>query len=336
MHLVYKLLFAGFLLFPATINAESLDRNAVNEFIENMVANYQFDEAWLEKVFSDTKKSQRVLDAISRPAEALPWYKYRKIFLNQQRIDNGIIFWNENAELLDRAEKEFGVPPQIIVAIVGVETGYGANKGKDRVMDALSTLAFHYPKRGRFFRGELEHFLLLARDQKIDPLTLEGSYAGAMGMPQFIPSSYRNYAVDFDGDGKTDIWNNNADVIGSVGNYFRLHGWEPGMDIVVPATAINGNYTSAINSDLKPSLKTDRLADYGILPKLHIQPGTEVKVISLEGEEGEELWLGLNNFYVITRYNHSPLYAMAVYQLSTEIKNRRNQPVAVSGSRNIK
>ena len=197
-------------------------------------------------------------------------------------------------------------------------------------MDALSTLAFHYPKRSRFFRSELENFLLLARDQRVDPLSLQGSYAGAMGMPQFIPSSYRNYAIDFDGDGKTDIWNNNADVIGSVANYFSVHGWQPGMDIVVPASAINGNYTRAINSDLKPSLKTDQLPDYGILPKMHIEPGADVKVISLEGDDGEELWIGLNNFYVITRYNHSQLYAMAVYQLSTEIEERRNQPVAAS------
>ena len=330
MCFIKKLFLAGLLSIPCITSANSLDSNAVNEFIDYMVTSYQFDPSWLEDLFSKTKKSQRVLDAISRPAEALPWYRYRKIFLGQERINNGVAFWDKHAEILERAEKEFGVPAHIIVAIIGVETSYGVNKGNDRVMDALSTLAFHYPKRSSFFRGELEHFLLLARDQQVDPLSLRGSYAGAMGMPQFIPSSYRNYAIDFDRDGKIDIWNNIADVIGSVGNYFKLHGWESGKDIVIAANTTSKNYTAAINSDLKPDLKPGQLHDYGIEPGMHIDPDALVKVISLDGDEGEELWLGLNNFYVITRYNHSQLYAMAVYQLSDMIAELRSQNIANS------
>lgn len=319
MRLPEFIFVTAFLLIVAPAFSAALDKNAVDVFIQQMVEAHQFKANELQSIFNQAKKSQRVLDAISRPAEALPWYKYRQIFIREDRIENGRAFLAKHARLLQRAEEEYGVPAQIITAIIGVETSYGANKGNDRVIDALSTLAFHYPKRGDFFRGELEQFLLLTREQDIEPLSLKGSYAGAMGMPQFIPSSYRHYAVDFDGDGVIDIWNNPADAIGSVANYFRQHGWQPGGKVAVPVQTVNSQYKKLVNNELEPSVAVEQLYDNGILPEEQIAPGSKVKVISLEGADSEEIWLGLENFYVITRYNRSQLYAMAVYQLSEKI-----------------
>ena len=328
MQKIFKIILLAIIMNSGHAVAQSLDQKEVNNFFNHMVATHQYDRTQLETLFKKTRKSERVLTAISRPAEALPWYKYRLIFLQQNRINQGLAFWEKHKDLLDRAEKEFGVPAQIIVAIIGVETMYGANTGKDKVMDALATLAFHYPKRAAFFRSELEHFLLLTREQNVDPLSLKGSYAGAMGMPQFISSSYRHYAVDFDGDGKIDIWNNPADAIGSVANYFKVHGWTLGQKVVVSGSATGDKYRQAINDDLKPGINADTLHTYGILIDEEIPPGIYVKVLSLEGPDGEEIWIGLNNFYVITRYNRSPLYAMAVYQLSQEILGKYGNIVA--------
>lgn len=319
MRLPESLLILIIVLIPGTVLSAALDRKSVDEFIQHMVETHRFNENELQTIFEQAKKSQRVLDAISRPAEALPWYKYRQIFIRQDRIEKGLDFLHRYADLLQQAEKQFGVPAQIITAIIGVETGYGVNKGNDRVIDALSTLAFHYPRRSAFFRGELEQYLLLTREQNMEPLSLKGSYAGAMGMPQFIPSSYRHYAIDFDGDGKTDIWNNPADAIGSVANYFKQHGWQTGGKVAVPGQAINADYKKLVNDDLEPTVNVEQLYENGILPAEDIPPGSKVKVISLEGVDNEEIWLGLDNFYVITRYNHSQLYAMAVYQLSEKI-----------------
>ena len=321
---------AAFVIMINSVHAiaQTLDQNAISNFIDYMVSTHQYNRAELDAVFKKTKKSERVLTAISKPAEALPWYKYRPIFVQQNRIEQGLAFWKSHESILARAEKEYGVPAQVIVAIIGVETMYGANTGKDRVMDALATLAFHYPKRADFFRAELEQFLLLTREQNIDPLSLTGSYAGAMGMPQFISSSYRNYAVDFDGDGKIDIWNNPADAIGSVANYFSKHGWALGHKVVVSGNATGDKYTQILNDDLKPGINADTLFSYGIEIDEEIPPGVNVKVLSLDGPDGEEIWICLNNFYVITRYNRSPLYAMAVYQLSEEILGKFSNNVA--------
>jgi len=301
---------------------DSLDKNAVNDFIQYMHKVYEFDKAELKSLFSKTNKSKRVLNAISRPAERLPWYKYQHIFLQPGRVHGGVTFWQQHEEILKRAESIYGVPPHIIVAIIGVETAYGGNKGGDRVMDALSTLAFHYPKRSRFFRSELEQFLLLAREQNLDPLSLEGSYAGAMGLPQFIPSSYRNYAVDFDDDGKVDIWDNPEDAIGSVANYFKRHGWEADDPVAINASVEGIEYKALLVDELKPTVKVSQLGDYGIIGTAPLDDQPMVKVLSLQtSETEEEIWLCFENFYVITRYNHSPLYAMAVYQLSKRISD---------------
>lgn len=330
MQKIIRLTIFVIMIYSGYTNAQPLDQKEISIFIEEMVSRHQYDREQLENIFRKTSKSERVLAAISKPAEAMPWYKYRPIFLQQNRINKGLVFWEQHRDLLSRAEKEFGVPAQIIVAIIGVETMYGANTGSDRVMDALATLAFHYPKRAAFFRSELEHFLLLTREQNIDPLSLKGSYAGAMGMPQFISSSYRHYAVDFDGDGLIDIWNNPADAIGSVANYFRVHGWTMGEKVVVSGSANGDSYRQALTDDLKPAINADTLHTYGILIDEEIPPGINVKVLSLEGPDGEEIWICLHNFYVITRYNRSPLYAMAVYQLSQEILGKYGEKVAIS------
>lgn len=322
MKLLFNLLFAGFLLLPGKGIATTPEIKEVNGFVDYMVSTYNFDRNELQLLFNKANKSERVLAAISKPAEALPWYKYRPLFLQPDRIKQGLAFWKKYESILKRAETEYGVPARYIVAIIGVETRYGANKGNDRVIDALYTLAFHYPKRSAFFINELEQFLLLTREQQINPLSLKGSYAGAMGMPQFIPSSYRNYAVDFDHDGKIDIWNDPADAIGSVANYFKEHGWKKGEDVVFPGKVTDRKYRDVLDSDMKPGIPVDKLQDYGIHYEEKISPGTFVNVISLDGKEGDEIWLGLNNFYVITRYNHSPLYAMAVYQLAEAIQNK--------------
>jgi membrane-bound lytic murein transglycosylase B len=322
MQFIKYLFFSFFCLFSNITVSDSLDQEAVNTFIDYMESTHQYDRTLLEVLFTKAKKSDSVLNAISKPAEALPWYEYRTIFVQTDRIEQGLLFWKEHKELLSRAESDYGVPAEIIVAIIGVETRYGKQKGNNRVLDALSTLAFHYPKRGDFFRGELEQFLLLTREQNIDPLNLRGSYAGAMGIPQFIPSSFRNYAVDFDTDGKTDIWTNTADAIGSIANYFKVHGWKNGESIVVSGTATGNKYTEVLNNDLKPEIQSHKLSYYEIEVSDNLPVNSLVKVMSLAGNNGEEIWLGLNNFYVITRYNRSPLYAMAVYQLSDAIKKK--------------
>jgi lytic murein transglycosylase B len=318
MHgLIKSVLF--FLLFVNTTRADSLDQGAINNFIDHMVKVCRFDEPALRAVFNKTRYSQRVIDSMTKPAEALPWYKYRSIFVERTRIEQGRMFWEQNKAALDRAEREYGVPANIIVAIIGVETRYGKNTGSDRVMDALATLAFHYPQRADFFIDQLEQYLLLTREQGLDPLSLYGSYAGAMGLPQFTPSSYRNYAIDFDQDGKKDIWNNPVDAIGSVANYIKRHGWETDQQIAVPGRVNGHGYMRLLSQDLKPGIMSDELVKYDVQQLGEIPPNIKVKLIRLDTLDGDEVWLGLNNFYVITRYNQSQLYAMAVFQLSDEI-----------------
>ena len=302
-------------------------------FIAEMAKKHGFDRAQLEAWFKEARVRGEIIDAISRPAEGKPWYQYRPIFLQQARIEGGVEFWNQNAKLLERAEEVFGVPPQIITAILGVETRYGKHQGSYRVMDSLVTLAFNYPPRAAFFKSELEQYLLLTREEGVDPLSMTGSYAGAMGQTQFISSSYRHYAIDFDGDGKRDLWDNTADAIGSVANYFKQHGWERGAAVAVPVTVTvgGGEAQALVDKGLKPSLKVADLQRLGVKQTDALSADDRVALIALEQKEGAEYWAGLQNFYVITRYNHSPLYAMAVYQLSEEIRARRNERLAHGG-----
>lgn len=336
---IFSRITGGFLLALVSMNANAttaLDEQIVSEredvktFIQEMVDKHQFDVKKLTALFKDVVLKQKIVDAISRPAEGKPWFQYRPIFVTKTRIKEGVKFWNENEAILKAAKEKYGVPPEIIVAIIGVETRYGRHKGGYRVMDSLSTLAFAYPKRGKFFRSELEHYLLLTREEKLNPMDVKGSYAGAMGKSQFISSSYRNYAVDFDGDGKRDLWNNNADAIGSVANYFKRHKWQTGKAVAAPAIVGSNHIQTLVKKGYKPHSTVTELRERGVTAKRKVDPDALGALIELKKRAGREYWLGLNNFYVITRYNHSPLYAMAVHQLGQEILKKRNKKLSVN------
>jgi membrane-bound lytic murein transglycosylase B len=292
-------------------------------FIGRMVADHHYNKAELDSLFQSVDIKADILKKISSPAEGMPWYKYRKIFMTDTRISAGVKFWQDNTLALTKAEQQYGVPAQIIVAILGVETLYGQKTGSYRVIDALSTLSFAYPPRSQFFTGELEKFLELCKKQQLDPLSPTGSYAGAMGMPQFMPSSFLSYAIDFNQDNHADIWHTPDDAIASIGNYLAQHHWQKGQAIAVPVTAKNDDYKAKLSKDLKPELRIAELESLNLTTSKALPLDTEVKLLSFEQPQGNELWAGLNNFYVITRYNHSPLYAMAVFQLSESILNKK-------------
>ena len=307
--------------------ADNYDANpSAQVVIDELVVEEGFDREQLMLIFAQAERKDSILKAIARPAEKTkPWYEYRAIFLNDKREDQGVEFFNRYRVELGRAEREFGVPAEIIVAIIGVETSYGRVAGSYRVIDALSTLAFDYPPRSPFFTSELKNVLILSRDQGIDPMSLMGSYAGAMGYGQFMPSSYRNYAIDFDNDDIVDIWNNPVDAIGSVANYFKQHGWRTG-EIVVSAATATKNTPEAIfvknRKDLQPTRTVAQFAAEGVVAKIKLDPEALATAMKFEQKEGYEYWLGLHNFYVITRYNHSAMYAMCVYQLSQALAAR--------------
>ncbi len=302
----------------------------VEAFIHSQTAR-GFDAAELRRLFAQAEIQQPILDAMNKLAEAMPWPRYRAIFLTDERIDGGVKFWRENEAALRTVEREYGVPPEIIVAIIGVETKYGAHVGKYRVLDALSTLGFAYPKRSEFFLKELANYLQLCRNEGFEPLQQMGSYAGAMGLPQFMPSSFLGYAVDFDHDGKRDIWRNSGDAIASVANYFSKSQWRRGEAVAIPTYAQGAAFYKLLGRDLKPDVGAAQLRAAKVAIPRQLDERLRVKLLSFEknaqenadgNAQGEELWLGLHNFYVITRYNHSPLYAMAVHQLSEAIAAR--------------
>jgi membrane-bound lytic murein transglycosylase B len=296
----------------------------VAEFVAEMTRDYGFASEQLVSLFAEAERKQSILDAISRPAEKVkPWKDYRPIFITDSRIARGVDFWREHEQVLARAEQEYGVPAQMIVAIIGVETFYGGNTGNYRVVDALSTLAFDYPPRAPFFRKELREFLMLAREEQVDPLSLKGSYAGAMGLPQFMPSSFRAYAVDFDGDGHINIWTNPDDAIGSVASYFKRHGWQPGEPVVSAASIQGEQVEQGLTQGLDPVKTAAELRQLGWSSTAVLPDELPVTAFRLEGAEGDEYWLGLPNFFVITRYNRSVMYAMAVNQLAELLVDAR-------------
>ena len=298
---------------------------AATEFVAEMQRKHGFAREDLEALMADARVQKDVLDRMKRPAERLPWHRYRPIFLTEARIAGGVDFWRQHADTLARAEAEYGVAPEAIVAIIGVETAYGRYKGKLRVLDALATLAFGYPRRAKFFRGELEEFLLLTRDGRLPVRELRGSYAGAMGIPQFIPSSYRAYAVDFDGDGVRDLLGSVEDAIGSVANYLARHGWRRGEALVLPAQAPQDVAAPLLEKGSRPHTPLGSLFAAGVKPAA-VMPAageTDAALVSLETEQGEALWVVFRNFYAITRYNPSNLYGMAVTQLAEAIRTRR-------------
>ena len=287
-------------------------------FIKEVTTEFGFLPEPLQKIFAEAQRKQFILDAISRPAERVKlWKEYRPIFITQARVDKGVEFWAQNEEALARAEQEYGVPAEFIVAIIGVETIYGGNTGSHRVIDALSTLAFDYPPRAPFFRQQLKEYLLLTREEQVNPLSLTGSYAGAMGLPQFMPGSFRAYAVDFDHDGHIDIWKNPTDAVGSVANYFIKHGWQPGEKVVVRADIKSAQKADlGLSDSLDPKITVQQLQKLGWKPRARLDKKTNVTAFRLDAQAGPEYWIGLANFHAITRYNRSVMYAMAVNELA--------------------
>jgi membrane-bound lytic murein transglycosylase B len=323
--------FSGFglaiLLQSPMVQAKDYDNAPqVREFIAEMANKYGFAEEQLNSLFSDVQRKQAILDAISRPAERVrPWKEYRPIFLTEARIAQGVDFWRQHEEALARAEAEYGVPAQMIVAIIGVETFYGRNTGSYRVMDALSTLCFDYPPRAQFFCQQLREYLMLVREQQVDALSLKGSYAGAMGLPQFMPGSFRAYAVDFDGDGHINIWSDPTDAIGSVASYFKAHGWQPSAPVVTRARVTGSRADEGLSPGLDASTTMTELNKLGWSSSEPVDASTPLTSFRLEGADGPEYWLGQPNFYTITRYNRSAMYAMAVYQLSQKLLEARGK-----------
>jgi len=315
-----SILFAGANVQAAELSGEP----QVRAFIDDMTRRHGFVEAELEALVNEAKILDSILKAISRPAEGKPWYAYREIFLKPNRIDGGAAFWDQHVQTLERAEEQFGVPAAVIVAIIGVETLYGEYRGKLRVLDALATLGFRYPKRSKFFTRELEHFLLLTREEGLDARSLTGSYAGAMGIPQFIPSSYRAYAVDFDGDNVRDLLGSTEDAIGSVASYLAEHGWRRGQPITVPAKVSGTAYKAFVEAGIKPEISVARMQSNHVEVFEPLHADAKAALLEFELRDGVEHWLGLKNFYVITRYNHSQLYAMAVFQLAEAIQALRD------------
>jgi membrane-bound lytic murein transglycosylase B len=309
------------LLFAAThakAEAPRLDPAKRQVFLFETEKKYGIESeqasAWLEQA----KYQQSIIDAITRPAESKPWATYRPIFMTADRIAKGRAFADEYREELAAAEAKTGVPANIITAILGVETFYGGNTGKYRVLDALYTLGFFYPARETFFRGELAQMMALAKEENLDLSKVSGSYAGAMGWGQFMPSSYRAYAVDGDGDGTRDLWNNLSDVIHSVANYFTVHKWKPGEPVAVPAIR-DADAVDFKPDSLEAKYSLAELASKGYRPKEAIGHSLPATLVTLQGANGPEYWITFQNFYVISRYNRSPLYSMAVYQLSQAI-----------------
>lgn len=324
---------------PATAPQSYADRPDVSPFIDEMVADYGFDARALRRFFGKVRYQQSVINAMSRPVLEPPkWYQYAPQFLNASRIDGGVAFWRANAATLERAENEFGVPAEIVVAIIGVETFYGRNAGSYRVADALTTLAFDYPRRAEYFRNELKQFLLQAREQKISPLAPKGSYAGAQGLPQFMPSSLRDYAVDYDNDGKIDLAAD-VDAVGSVANYLARHGWQTGESVMKPASIdvdkraevermLDGGISDrrTLESWQRDGVKATSIRESATsirepAPGIPESPGADSVAVLMLEEEGEpSYWMVFDNWYVLTRYNRSRLYASAVWRLAQEIK----------------
>ena len=320
----------------APLSAAALDLAAypeVTAFIDEMVARHGLTRSRLERAFTQAYLQPRVIQAMERPKESLAWVDYKKLFVTEDHARRGYQYWRTQRAALARAERTYGVPPEIILAILGVETGYGQNAGDFVALAALTTLALYHPPRARFFREELEQLLLLARDLRLDPMQLIGSYAGALGIPQFMPSSYRRFAVDFDGDRKPDLLGNHVDAIGSIANFLRAHGWERDGPIMDDARITGAVPPALANLGIEPALSVAEFIAYGISPRSygasdsgkptpHGTPDSSrvAALIRLEDETGPLTRLGYTNFYTITRYNRSVLYAMAVYELSRMIR----------------
>lgn len=317
---------AGGLYAAAQLTGDYAGYPALEQFIDRMVSQHGFSRDYLYGLFSEARRKQWTLDYLSREPKptAAPkpgsWARYRAKFLDERHISAGASFWVRHADALARASREFGVSPAHIMGIMGVETIYGANLGTHRIIDALTTLSFDYPRRAAYFQEELENFLVMCREERADPSRPKGSYAGAMGLGQFMPSSFLKFAVDFDGDGRKDLWNP-EDAIGSIANYFKGHGWQTGQPVVSLAR-VSGNEVDGLKTGFDTQYSLSTLAGYGIYPSLEYPEAGVVRLLKLSGNNGDSYWVGYDNFYVITRYNHSTHYAMAVHQLAEAVKRR--------------
>ncbi|MDB6086468.1 MAG: hypothetical protein JWN43_4349 [Gammaproteobacteria bacterium] len=303
--------------------AVDVHRPDIKSFIDEVSERDSISKRQLRKLLKAAKSQPAIVEAMDRPAEkAKPWFEYRPIFVTERRVREGTEFWIAHRQELDRASVGSGVAPEYLAAIVGVETYYGRLTGSYRVLDALATLAFDYPARAKFFRDELEQFILLARDTRLDPLLVKGSYAGAMGAPQFMPSNYRRYAVDANADGHIDLWNNWSDVCASVGNYLKEHGWNHGEPVLSEAAVETGKSEDLDGRKLALSDTVESLKAKGVEFDSPLPPEAPAILIAADEPDGVHWRVGYNNFFVITRYNHSALYAMAVYELAAAVKQR--------------
>jgi membrane-bound lytic murein transglycosylase B len=320
--ILIRLLAALLLWVPALAQASYAGRPEVQAFVHDLAKRHGLVESELKRVFAKAQRLDPVLEAIARPAERVrTWEEYRALLITERRIAEGVEFWKKYPRTLERAEKKYGVAPEYVVAIIGVETFYGRNTGNWRVVDALTTLAFDYPPRAGFFRSELEAYLLMAREMGIDVFSVRGSYAGAMGIPQFMPSSARRYAVDFDGNGKIDLQKSRTDAIGSVANFLKLHGWQRDADVAVPARVAGDAWRPFMNGRFEPRHSMVELRQAGIeFDSPQPAGSTGVLVELANAERPSDYRVGLRNFYVITRYNRSALYAAAVADLAKELK----------------
>lgn len=316
----FRLLLLSLMFCGNSAIAVDISRENVGTFIDSMVTEHAYDRAVLEGILAGARTQQKILEAIARPAErTLEWQEYRDIFMTDKRIDAGVDFWLEHEAELQRISEQTGVSREILVGIIGVETFFGRITGSYRVLDALATLAFDYPPRAKFFRSELEHFLLLVREENMDADQATGSYAGAMGAPQFMPSSYRAYAVDSSDDGKRDIWSNWPDVIGSVANYFVAHGWQKDGPVVAVANLGDTWTGDTPENVLSPTETVSSLSRQGVMFATDLSGDAESQLITLNGADGVEYWVAFHNFFVITRYNRSVMYALVVHQLGQEV-----------------
>lgn len=320
---VRSLICALLMLTPLTVSsAGNFDiYPAINHFIADMVEQHGMDGERLQYWFSRVNIRHDIIDSMNRPGEARPWHVYREQFVTRVNARRGSRFWRKHRKALEQARQQYGVAPEVVLGILGVETQYGINKGGYRVIDTLTTLMLEHKRRGKFFRGELEQFLILCHELKLDPLRVKGSYAGAMGLPQFLPSSYRTYAVDFDGNGRVDILRSTSDAIGSVANYLKQHGWKANEPIIDDAQVERDTLALFRPLTIKPQLALDTFIGQGIFPITYTRPERRAALIELTGHNGPFYRFGFHNFYVITRYNKSTHYAMAVVELSRLVRD---------------
>ncbi len=317
-----KSFFVGIVFFSSTLVHAQVRSDAVDDFAREFAKKYNKKAEDITNILSNARYDESIIKKMERPAESMPWFKYRDIFMKEDRISAGVEFWKDHELVLSHISRSYGIPPEIILGILGVETYFGQRKGDYRVLDALFTLSFHYPKRAKFFRSELENFLLLLDEEKLEVDGVLGSYAGAIGYCQFMPSSYRAYAKSFEDNDQRDLTNSSADAMESIANYLKVHKWQNGGPIAIKIAKRPGNETS-VDKGIRPRQKLSYFLEKGFQPVIEMDDQERAALVELELPDQMESWFVFNNFYVITRYNHSPLYAMAVFQLSEEIKKKK-------------